>query len=197
MRRIPLLGSLAGATILLTASISALGAEASTPAQAAGPEKTVSIVWSPAHLVIPVVHVTGEYRAMPKLGVAAIAGYGKSTVKDASGNAIGDSVKLWEAGARAQYYVLGDFDHGMQVGAQALYIGASLADGQLSSRATGLSGGSFLGYKIATHVGFTFDAQLGVQHMIASASATSGTASASASDSAWGPLLNLAIGWSF
>ena len=50
--------------------------------------------------------------------------------------------------------------------------------------------GSFLGYKIATDVGFTFDGQLGVEHV--SAQADNGQ-----SNKTWIPLLNLNIGWSF
>ena len=114
----------------------------------------------------------------------------------------------WEAGGQFDYYVLGDFDHGMQLGAQLLYQSASAeeTEGTISAQAnaSGIRTGPFLGYKIITDVGFTFNAQLGAQISTASGeanasdSATGESATVSGeADSAWGPLLRLNVGWSF
>ena len=88
-------------------------------------------------------------------------------------------------------YVIGDFRHGMQLGGEVLYL--HLNDDRLSATGEGLAVGPFLGYKIMIDAGFTFDAQLGFEHV--SARANSGTSTAN--DKSIIPLLNLNVGWSF
>ena len=68
-----------------------------------------------------------------------------------------------------------------------------LSDSNLSAKGEGVAVGPFLGYKYTADVGFTFDAQLGIERVFAKA--TSG--SSNASDSTYVPLLNLNVGWSF
>jgi hypothetical protein len=150
---------------------------------------------SPVHLVFPVVEVTGEVRVHPNIGVAGIAGYGKLS----SG---GISFPVWEAGGQFVGYPVGHFDHGMQLGAEVLYVGAS---GETSSTTTkvsvtaeGLSTGAFVGYKLATHVGFSVNVQGGVSYIALQGRGTSSTgATAQAERSQWAPLLNANVGWSF
>lgn len=79
------------------------------------------------------------------------------------------------------YYVLGDFEHGMQLGAEAIYLYLD-GDGTSSIQVSGagFALGPFVGYKTATNIGFTFDAQLGVEYLVASGNASDGTNSASA-----------------
>src|SRR6185369_10478727 len=77
----------------------------------AHPRRIVSLTISPLHLTLPVLELTGEYRALDKLGVAVIAGVGRYTDNNLSAAA-------YEAGAQVRYYVVGDFRHGMQVGAE-------------------------------------------------------------------------------
>jgi len=149
-----------------------------------------SLTISPLHLFLPVVELTGEYRALDKLGVALVAGAGKYTSD--SGNI---SAGVLEAGAQLRYYVVGDFRHGMQLGAEVLYL--HLTDDQVTATGEGVAMGPFAGYKIATRVGFTFEGQLGVEYVAARAEARNGAVTASDTNAAWIPLLNLNVGWSF
>jgi hypothetical protein len=90
--------------------------------------------------------------------------------------------------------VLGDFRHGMQLGAELLYL--HLSDANLSVSGEGLAVGPFVGYKYTADVGFTFDTQLGVEHIGARAQGNAGS-TAPASDSTNILLLNINVGWSF
>jgi len=154
------------------------------------------VSFSPVHLVFPVVELTAEVRLHPRIGIAAIGGFGN--VK-----ASGLSIPIWEAGGQFVAYPVGDFDHGMQLGAEALYMGASAQKSEagttVTASAAGLSTGAFVGYKLATRVGFTFNLQAGVAYLTASgdAKATGSSATATASASTWAPLVNANVGWSF
>ena len=166
-----------------------------------------SITFSPIHLAFPIVEVTGEVLVQKDIGVAAILGYGSVSVTESTtgpGGTTNDKVRFsaWETGAQFRYYLVGSFDHGMQLGAELLYLhvaGTSSASPSLSGVGTGFAIGPFVGYKIATNVGFTFDAQLGAEWLTARASAKDSTSSSSASTSGSTviPLLNLNVGWSF
>ena len=154
------------------------------------PHRVFSLTISPLHLVLPVVELTGEYRALDKLGVALIAGAGKYTSD--SGNI---SAGVFEVGGQLRYYVVGDFRHGVQLGAEVLYL--HLTDDQVTATGEGVAMGPFAGYKIITSIGFTFEGQLGVEYVAARAEARNGAVTASDTNAAWIPLLNLNVGWSF
>lgn len=159
----------------------------------------VAVTISPLHLILPVVELTGEFKVAPKVGLAAIAGFGSTSAKviDASGDPASFDVSLYELGASARLYVLGDFDHGMQLGAEALYVHLSSDASDIKGTAAGFGLGPFVGYKVSTDGGFTFDSQLGFQYIAASATAESDEDSASADDSGVVVLLNLNLGWAF
>lgn len=167
-------------------------------------EKThiMSLTFSPIHLLMPVVEITGEFKAHDQWSLALIGGGGSVTVKD---EALGDpSFTVWEVGGQFRYYVVGDFDHGMQLGGEILYVNVDSGDietssGRVTGTGSGVSIAPFVGYKIATKIGFTFDAQLGIALMGlgASAEAVDTGETAKAKDTRWGPLLNLNVGWSF
>lgn len=146
----------------------------------------VSITWSPVHLVIPMVELAGEYRAADPVGVALILGAGGA-----------DGVTVVEFGGQGRWYPVGSFDHGMQLGAEVLAVHAFGSDSGVRARATGVTLGPFVGYKVAARFGLTFDTQLGVQFEAIDATATNGTSTASAGESKLGPLFNLNLGWSF
>lgn len=166
------------------------------------PTRLMSITFSPIHLANPVLEITGEFKASEQWSLALIGGGGSAT---AESDVIEDQTfSVWEVGGQVRYYLLGDFDHGLQLGAEVLYVNVSndsieTAEGSFKGVASGVSAGPFLGYKIATDLGFTFDAQLGVARFGMAAEAenntTGQTGTAEASD--WGPLLNLNVGWSF
>ena len=152
----------------------------------------VSITVSPIHLILPIVEVTGEFRVADKVGVAGIAGAGTIPQANSSPPLFG-----LELGGQFRYYVLGSFIHGLQLGAELLLAHVRGSIGAATGAGTGISISPFLGYKIASNVGFTFDAQLGPSFNVAGASASQGGQTASASNSGVGVLLNLNIGWSF
>jgi hypothetical protein len=160
------------------------------------PRRVFSLTFSPLHLTLPIVELTGEVRALDKLGVAAVVGAGKIT-EEATASAPKISANVWEVGLQARYYLLGDFRHGLQVGAEALYLHASDEIETISASAQGLAVGPFVGYKYTADIGFTFDAQVGFQRIGVAGEAHNGSDSAKSEDSSFIPLLNLNVGWSF
>ena len=174
---------------------------AATPAasgEAADELHMLAITISPIHLAFPLVELTGEYRLNPKMGAALIGGFG--SISDAS-----NTYSLWEVGAQFRYYALGDFDHGMQLGAELVHLGISTSSSDsgvdMSASGAGTTVGGFVGYKVAASFGLTFDMQLGYQYIMvaAEAEAQAGEISATAEkeESEGGVLLNLNLGWSF
>ncbi|MEK6608476.1 MAG: hypothetical protein AABZ30_12520 [Myxococcota bacterium] len=169
-------------------------AHADVPDEPKNPEEsdvqhTMSITISPIHLSLPVAEVTAEFRLADSIGVAAIGGFGS----------VG-GFSAYEVGGHFRWYPVGSFVHGMQLGAEVLYLGISdddIGESGVSGSGNGFAVGPFIGYKIATNVGFTFDAQLGVEKVFARAEASSGSASATAEAETTIPLLNLNVGWSF
>ena len=153
------------------------------------PRRVFALTISPIHLIFPVLELTGEFRAHDKVGVAVVAGGGKYTDKN-----INLSASVYEVGAQVRFYLLGDFRHGMQLGAELLYL--KLTTTQIVATGEGLAMGPFLGYKFTADAGFTFDTQLGFEYVGARATATNGTTTGSASESSFIPLLNINIGWS-
>ena len=149
-------------------------------------DKQVSVTISPIHLTLPIVELTAEVRAADKAGVAAIAGVGKAS-----------GYPAWELGAQGRYYLLGSFDHGMQIGGEVLYLHMSTNQGAVQASGAGGAVGPFIGYKIAARFGLTFDVQLGAEYLFATANASNGASTATTSDSRLVPLLNLNLGWSF
>ena len=150
------------------------------------PHRVFSLTISPIHLTFPVVELTGEIRAHDKLGVALIGGAGRYTDKS-----VNISAAVYEIGAQLRFYPIGDFRHGMQLGAEVLYV--HLTQNNLSLRGEGVGVGPFIGYKVISNAGFTFDAQMGGQYI--GVRATDGYSSGSGKDVI--VLLNLNVGWSF
>ena len=162
----------------------------------------VSVTFSPIHLLFPIVEVTGEVAVNEKLGVAGILGIGSvplTTTRVAASGTSTDTEHLsaWEVGGHVNYYAVGSFEHGMQVGFEVIYMKVAAASTSYHSAASaaGLAMGPYVGYKIITGVGFTFEANLGAEYVALRAESASGTETAS--DSRWIPLLNLNVGWSF
>jgi hypothetical protein len=150
---------------------------------------------------MPVFELTAEVRVARKLGIAVLGGYGQVTVEPDE-NDPGEPLKadVYELGAQVRYYAVGTFDHGMQLGAEVLYVHLDAETGtSIVGSGEGTALGPFVGYKIATRGGFTFDGQLGFQYIAVSAEAhdTETNESAEGEDSTVIPLFNANIGWSF
>jgi len=172
---------------LVCAFVTAL---ASSSAAGDDVQHNYSLTLSPLHLALPMVEGTGEVRLEDDIGVAGVLGGGRIT-------ASGETFTAFEVGAQFRYYVFGSFIHGMMLGAELGYLKVDGNVGAATVAVAGLWAGPFVGYKIATNVGFTFDAQLGAQFNRANASAETTTATAKVDGSSWTPLLNLNVGWSF
>jgi len=172
----------------LFAAVFSLSLTLLSPTEAAADDvgHNVSLTLSPLHLFLPVVEVTGEFRLPLDFSLAAILGFGSS-----------EGINVWEAGAQARYYLIGSFEHGMPLGVEALYVGGSTAEAGVTANGNGIAVGPFVGYKIATDIGFTFDAGVGFQYFTVTAHASSSEASATVSDNRIIPLINLNVGWSF
>lgn len=153
--------------------------------------KKMSFTISPLHLVGPIVEVTGEFRMEDKVGVAGILGIGSI-----------DGISVFEVGGQLNYYVVGDFNHGMQLGGELMYVSLSddvrTSNTSVSVAASGLGFSPYIGYKVAANFGLTFNAQVGATMLIARGTAVDNNSGnrASASGTGSGLMLNLNIGWS-
>ena len=179
MKKAPIFAALAALMTIATPAV----------ADDDGPIHDVSLTFSPVHLTLPIFELQGEFKITPKMSASLILGFGKVSDKD---NTI--DATAFEVGAQYSYYLVGDFDHGMQLGAEALFV--YLTDGDAAPGGVfggGLSIGPYIGYKIAADFGLTFHAQLGAAYMAVAAQSDSSTAS----DSKIAPLLNINLGWSF
>jgi hypothetical protein len=159
---------------------------------------SVAITISPLHFFLPMAELTGEFSLSPRFGLALLAGYGSVTASriNLDGDTEDVSISAYELGGSARFYPIGDFDQGMQLGAELLYLHVSPDDDtEYSGSGAGLGLGPFIGYKFTGREGFVFDAQLGFQVLAVQAEDSSG--SESSSDSGIIPLLNLNIGWAF
>jgi hypothetical protein len=130
------------------------------------PTKAFTLTVSPIHLIMETGEFTGEFALAKKHGLAAIAGIG-----------VPNGQEIIELGASYRYYVLGNFDRGMQVGGELLLAGEIDAE---FDEMVGMPS-AFIGGKFTTGVGFTIDGQLGVGII----------------EEEIAPLLNLNLGWSF
>lgn len=175
----------------------AVSAALVTPAAPAPPKlPSITVMLAPIRLVIPVGEVTVEYRIMDQLGVSIELGGGKRTISTGNTDVTGTEL---EGGAQVRYYLLGDFHKGVELGAEILdeYVKFKepLPAGVAGAAAGGVTVGPFVGYKIATHVGFTFEGQLGARYLaVDPVVAGQGMPTI---DSRWMPLLHLNVGWSF
>ncbi|MBA3457629.1 MAG: hypothetical protein H0T42_31395 [Deltaproteobacteria bacterium] len=157
-----------------------------------------TVMWAPLRAVIPLVEFTFEYRVMPKLGVSLTLGAGTRTIEDQAGTEY--SGTEIDVGGQVRYYLLGNFRHGMQLGAEVLeeYVNFEDLPAGVGAAAGGFTVGPFIGYKFATGVGFTFEAQAGVRYVVVEPEAQGGVGSPGfTTEDKVLPLVHLNVGWSF
>lgn len=179
--------------VALTSASTAAAAEP-TVTERADDLPVFSLTFSPVHLALPMLEITGELRLGDRLGAAAIAGGGAFTGERLGDPGDDNTYSAFELGGQLRYYPLGSFRSGMQLGAELMYLSVDAEGAAGSARGEGLTAGPFVGYKHAWQVGLTLEAQIGAQLLLLRASSDSG---ASADDSRAGVLLNLNAGWSF
>jgi len=153
----------------------------------------VSLTWLPLQLLLPMVAVAAEVRFSDEVSASLFGGYGTVRVN------VGDERtkrSAYQVGAQLHYYVSGAFDlGGVHVGAEAILVHVSDSSAQVSTTAIvpGVTVGPFVGFKLVTRSGFTFDSQVGIGLAVAH---TSGAARAD-EDQQVSLLGNLAAGWTF
>ncbi len=123
-----------------------------------------------------------EFRLRPNLSVAALL----------SGYEQAPAVMVQKA-AQANLYILGDFDHGLQLGSHLLFENGIDRAAHESSLISGLSMGIYGGYKAASHSGFTFTLQLGPMYTLPLAT----TEFKVRSGLRMLGVINIHLGWSF
>jgi len=164
------------------------------------PSQRVSITFSPLHLLSPIFELQIEAMVTSHFSVAAIGGIG--SIKAESTDPVIDDEKFaaYVLGLQLTGYPLRDFSS-LQLGAELLWIKVSTEnfDGrEITADAGGVALGPFIGYKLLTNGGFTFFAQGGFQYAVVQAQASDSVGnSAQEEQSAFIPLLNLNLGWSF
>lgn len=110
-------------------------------------EKSVTVSVSPLHLAIPMFEGMGEFRTGEAQSVAVIGGIGSD-----------QGETLYEVGGQVRQYVIGDFDTGINLGAEAT-AGNANYQGFDDMR---VSGGPFIGGKLTLAL-FSLDVQGGGQ----------------------------------
>jgi hypothetical protein len=195
---------------LLAVSSSAFADNSITTSSAGSTDdRKLTVMWAPIMLVAPIGEFTAEYRVADKLGVSLELGLGRRTftavMTDLTGKEIGridEPGNEVEAGAQVRYYVLGSFTHGMELGGQILEEYVKFKEpfppGIVGAAAGGLTVGPFVGYKVATRLGFTFEGQLGARYAAVMPPIQGmGTYQSLGMPDRWVPLLHLNVGWTF
>jgi hypothetical protein len=160
----------------------------------------LSLTFSPLHLLSPIFELQVEARVVPHFGAAVIAGVGSIKSESTVAGVPSQKFSAYELGAQLLGYPLQSFES-LQLGAELLWIKISTESfngQQITANAGGVAIGPFIGYKLVTHAGFTFFAQGGFQYMAVKADASDNLGNtASDEQSAFIPLLNLNLGWTF
>ena len=168
--------------------------ETLAPAKETEPElRSVAVTLSPLHVLVGVAEVAFEGRLARKFGLGGILGGGSLGPPPWAPQTSGRTPIL-EIGLSPRYYVIGTFDHGMQIGAEGMVIAAWASSGSTSATAIGVGVAPYIGYKFTAPIGFVVEVQAGGGYTFAVAQASSG--STAAAQGAYF-LLNLNAGWAF
>ena len=150
----------------------------------AGPEGYANaLTVSPVHFLGQTLKLTYERRLADKVSFSVAGGVGYH------------NDLLWLGTAQFRFYALGDFNHGLMLGAEGIVSQAPLLQLSFdfdtfsfpdwSKESFGYGGGAFLGYKFTAEVGFTLELQAGANFLFIG------------SRSGLAPMANLNLGWSF
>jgi hypothetical protein len=149
-------------------------------------------IFGSAHQEFPVVEFSAELRAHDKVGVAlvVVGGTGSDTV---NGYGTLETVAV-EAGVEPRYYVIGDFERGVELGAELRYFRVlSVYTTPYDSTPAAVAGylaGPFVGGKYTTDRGFTVEVKLGFVRVDRTVTNPDQNRSAY-------PITDLRLGWSF
>ncbi len=164
-------------------------------------------------LLFSTYEVAGEIRLGKQAGLALALGVGSISLQKFDKSLPDETAKVWQIGSQVRFYPVGTFEHGMQAGAEFLYLFGSTSatgtidlgpgvptppPGTLTASGTGLKIGAFIGYKLIVPVGFTCDAQVGIGYLSLKGVAHDEAGnSKSAGYKTAVPLANASVGWSF
>lgn len=198
-----LIATSVAATPTASTAVAATPAGTVTPpipaADEADPRHHVALTLGTLYLLLPVVRVAAEVAIVPRVSLALTAGVGQLTiVTDEDEGERKRRIDTWQAGGQGNVYLLGDFEHGMQLGAEVLYAHLALPSGQgASGQLDGWAVGPYLGYKFSAPFGLTFNAQLGIEVGTAKVEGESDGERLTKQQLIPLPILNLNLGWAF
>jgi hypothetical protein len=155
----------------------------------------VSLTWLPIQLLLPMVALAAEVRFSDEASGTIFGGYGTVRV-DRDQTDERDKRSAYQLGAQFHYYVSGAFDlGGVHVGAEVLFVHVADSSWKVATTAVvpGLTVGPFVGFKLVTRSGFTFDSQIG----IGIAAATTSGAAPNDPEQKVSLMGNLGVGWTF
>jgi hypothetical protein len=177
-------------------------------------EHQFSLVVSVAHpLAFSIYDGSGEFRLGRHAGLAVVLGAGSISMKQFYKSLPDEKAHIWAGGLQLRFYPIGTFDHGLQLGAEFIYLSGSASTsgtitdesdpnlsytGALTVKGTGFKVGPFVGYKVALPVGLTLAAQIGVDYL-----SLKGIAKVDSGGSRTGEtktpflLADAGVGWSF
>ena len=147
----------------------------------------LALTFSPFALLYPIAEVAGEYQVLESLGAGLILGVGKNEFDS------DEKLMFWEAGAQVVYYPVGGFDHGMQVGVEAMFESVSANANRM--RHYGYAAGPLIGYKLVLSFGMTLAVQSGFAWVKSHRRDTKSDAGVEKSNVQL--LMNVNLGWSF
>ena len=128
---------------------------------AAPPLPRFSVLADPLFLRAPIGELVGEVALGRRVALAALMGIGWTAVRSPT---LTTHFLVYDAGAQLQYYLLGTFRQGLQIGAEILYCRYdSPFTHQDAIVGDAIRVGPFAGYKRVLRSGFTLEGQLGYQ----------------------------------
>jgi hypothetical protein len=141
-------------------------------------------------LLVPIGMMGYERRVKSWLGVSGLAGIGPLSVGP-------QAYPGFQLAARAQFYPVGSFAHGMPISAEFMFAwGSGTSDGNRVSVRT-INPGVSIGYKLETRIGFTFDIHLGARFVASRVGVRSGDIETAGYSNVAEPFFRLNAGYSF
>ena len=153
-------------------------------------EPTVSATISPVAVFAKVLLTTTEFRLGEPFSIAAVANVGEL-----------EGALYLAGGIQVIGYPIGDFSHGMQCGAELLFMHTDkpvyVYDGMIADLGDGVAISPFLGYKVSLS-GFTINLQAGVSFIAGRSEPIYGSGGSTwHSTTETGLLMNVRAGWTF
>lgn len=165
--------------------------------QAIATDYTASLMIDGFSLLSDIVQVVGEFRSGGRTSYGVLFGVG-----NVQGATQDTSYALIAAGAQFSYYLLGDFNQGLHIGAQALFSSTDTrAKRSQYEHGNTISLSPYAGYKLVLLNGFTLNAQagVGVTSPLLSSAAAPPEQELEQLPSQWrlSPRMQVGVGWSF